>query len=309
MYSNKSFFSEESKKALIKKLKPMFAEHPLLYGAVTSFIMKARKEPPDSQFAALFYAGVAEKYEQNLKNLSIDGVKPDVYFLERRGQLILEFSYHYFCRLVSEKYGDTLSTLLIFNPLLIEEIDVLEKKIRLNKSLYTELEVSKQATKMEDLCGVIVLCDNPEKPKTQFFYNIKMLVDASAGGLTLNDLVESESESSKDYATERHKKKEMIKKTALRFHIKNNYRSLNFLDEDPEDSTKKNGSDDNEPSKKVADDEALTEALAELEKTSTLDELKDFEKKFSSCSTALKAKMRDAYLAKKESLLTINQEV
>lgn len=217
---------------IIGKLKAKFGEFENLFDALIIYMNNLKDDGLamfESQVEDLERKCRAADLNKRLTGKTLQGIKPDAYMLVRNGQLIIDFSYHYLLRIVRERHGKSIDVIMLEKSELaaIKMINVLDKRIIIDEAKHTELLLNSDGFNLSNIAACIVTCtDINTQEKERVYYRIKDMIAAgsSYGGASFR------ADSGGSPATI-HKNLMMIRKTAIRMYVRDNFTDLRGLDD------------------------------------------------------------------------------
>lgn len=224
--------SSADRGAVIGRLRSKFGEYENLFNALIIYMNNLKDDALvtfENQANDLHIKCRAVQMNKKLAGKELQGIKPDAYMLVRNGQLIIDFSYHYLLRIVKEKYGKAIDVLMLEKADLaaIQRISVLDKTITMDEEKHTDLLLNSDGFNLSNIAACIVTCtDINTKEKERVYYRIKDMIAAgsSYGGASFR------TDSSGSPAV-MHKNLMMIRKTAIRMYVRDNFTDLREVDD------------------------------------------------------------------------------
>lgn len=244
-------------------------------------------------------------YEKLLNGVSLTGIKPDVYIIPRNKEIQFDFSYHFMRKVVKERYDTDIEVVLFEDKhkSMIKKFDPLNKVLELDCDAYTSLYLEDESFSPKNFAFAAVIATSG-KGKDYFLYRKTDLVRASSAydesGLKKEfSNLSNASIADKDI----HKAIQMIKKTAMKFYIRDYFPDVSALDDidvDTVDWSKSN----------AGFEEGLqreTESFCErIKGCSSIEELNQIAQEItkSGISTSMKVDLRKVYAQKKKDLVS-----
>lgn len=211
---------------IIDKIKKKLGEHENLYNALVIYMNNLKDDTLgafESQFNELCLRGRVGLLNNKLAGMTLDGIKPDAYILVRNSQLIVDFSYHYLLRIVFEKYKKKIETVLLETDALkaIESIDPINQTVTFNAEKYTEVFLNNNSFALDKCAGCLVICRDLDTRETSVvLYRVGDLRAAGSAHTGSSFTLSAGSDAVK------HKNIMMIRKTAIRMFIRDNFTDL-----------------------------------------------------------------------------------
>jgi hypothetical protein len=234
MYSNKYNVKKVDRAPMLGRLKSKVGEYENLFNALVMYANNLKDDGLDvfeNQVQDLLLKGKAAGMNKKLAGKMLDGIKPDAYMLVRNGNLIIDFSYHYLLRVVHEKYQKIIDVIMLEKSELeaIKRISVLEKTVMIDEDKHTQLLLQSDGFNLSNVAACIVTCFDAADANAKVqrvFYRIKDLIAAgsSYGGASFK------ADGEGTPAT-RHKNFMMIRKTAIRMYVRENFPDLREMDD------------------------------------------------------------------------------
>lgn len=311
MYNNKYNVKKVDRAPMLSRLRSKVGEYENLFNALIMYANNLKDDGLDifeNQVDDLCLKGKAPIMNKKLAGKMLEGIKPDAYMLVRNGNLIIDFSYHYLLRVVHEKYGKVIDVIMLEKNELaaIKRISVLEKVVVIDEDKHTQLLLSSDGFNLSNVAACIVTCFDVKDEKVQrVFYRIKDLIAAgsSYGGTSFK----ADGEGS---PATRHKNFMMIRKTAIRMYVRENFPDLREMDDvdypDDEDDVEyvssKSSAQYVEP-KEDADSDKVIEFKQNIDNASTLEDLEIIAKEIKTAGLNQREKviLGGIYKVKKES--------
>ena len=262
---------------LLNRVKAKAGEYDNLLSALMIYVQNLKDDGLETfeyQLDDMFLKGRAPILNKKLVGLTLDGIKPDAYILVRNGQLILDFSYHYLLRIVAEKYRKKIETVMLEREDLsaIETVNPIDQVVTFNTAKYTELYLSREGFNLKHCAACLVICRDIETNRASMvLYRIGDLISAGSAHAGASFRLDSDSSPST-----KHKNFMMIRKTAIRTYVRDNFTDLREMHdiEYPESTDEYDavGSESNESSGHVESDR-ISEFEQQINEVSNLDEL------------------------------------
>lgn len=257
------------------RLRKRVGEYKNLYKALIIYMNNIKDEMLgtfEGQVNDIFNRGKEVALNEKLEGLTLDGVKPDAYILVRNGQLIVDFSYHYFLRVVAERYNKKIDTVLLERDHIqaIESVDPINQTIVFNTKKYTEMLFNSDSFALDKCAACVVNCkDIATKEISSVVYRVGDLRAAGSAHTGSSFALTAGTDALK------HKNIMMIRKTAIRMYIRDNFTDLRDMpDIDyPENNMEATNAQYNEEPQEYKESELLKDLKQKLESVETLDEL------------------------------------